>query len=185
MPKISPVLAKLSIRRFLEIITLDDEIRAWRLLLPAFAERCRTWKHLDTCEYLAKGIPPAVDGLTVSPLCSCGRGKNLGSFGNVPDWKLLRDEATRVAIGPLFSFSPLVPGIREAMNGKVGKASDTEPQAGGISFSSSSSPQCARCGDPGKPTLQMYSICKNTKYCSKDCQKNDWRTHKSQCIRAS
>jgi hypothetical protein len=188
MPKVFPVLAELSGRGLIQIVTLDDETRAWRLLLPTFAERCRTWKHLDTCEYLAKGIPAEVDGLTVSPLCSCGRGKNLGSFGNVPDWKLLRDEATRVAIGPLFTFSfmeGMMAEMREAMDEKIGKTSGTKPQAGGSSSSSSKSPHCARCGGPGKPTLQACSVCKNTKYCSKDCQKNDWKTHKSQCVRAS
>jgi len=68
---------------------------------------------------------------------------------------------------------------------KVGKMSGAKPQAGGGSSSSSNSPQCARCGGPGKPTLQACSVCKNTKYCSKDCQKNDWKLHKSQCVRAS
>jgi len=185
MPKICLVLEKLS---FVQIPILDDETRAWRLLLPAFAERCRTWKHLDTCEYPTKGIPAEVDGLTVSPLCSCGKGKNLGSFGNVPDWKPLRDEATRIAIGPLFTFS-LMEGIpakmKEAVDEKFGKTSGTEPQAGGNFSSSLKYPQCARCGGPGKPTLQACSICKNAKYCSKDCQKNDWKTHKLQCVRAS
>jgi len=187
MPKISPVLGKLSDRGLIQIITLDDETRTWRLLLPAFAERCRTWKHLDTCEYLTKGIPAEVDGLTISPLCSCGTGKDLGSFGNVPDWKLLHDEATRVAIGPLFTFSFMegtMAKMREEIV-KVGKTGGAKPQAGGGSSSSSNSPQCARCGGPGKPTLQACSVCKNRKYCSKDCQKNDWKTHKSQCVRAS
>ena len=183
MPKISLVLRKLSL---IQIRTLDDEARTWRLLLPAFAERCRTWEHLDTCEYIAKGIPAEVDGLTVSPLCNCGKGKNLGSFGNVPDWKLLREEATRVAIGPLFTFS-FMEGMaaKTKAEEKMGKTSGIEPRAGGSSSSSSKSPQCARCGGPGKPTLQACSLCRNIKYCSKDCQKNDWKTHKSQCIRAS
>ena len=183
LPKISPVLRKLSARGLLEIVTLDHETRAWRLLLPAFAERCRTWKHLDSCEYLTKGIPAEVDGLTVSPLCSCGKGKNLGSFGNVPDWKPLHDEATRIAIGPLFTFSfmeGMLVKMKEVMEEMFGKTSGTEPQAsGGSSLSSSSnSPKCARCGGPGKPTLQACSVCKNAKYCSKDCQKNDWKSHK-------
>jgi len=180
MPKISPVLAKLS-DDLIQIITLGDETRAWRLLFPAFAERCRTWKHLGTCEYLTNGIPAEVDGLTVSPLCSCGRGKNLGSFGNVPEWKLLRSEATRIAIGPLFSFSSMegeVSRMKEAMHGQRGGA-------GSSSSSSSNVPQCARCGGPGKPTLQVCSVCRTTKYCSRDCQKSDWKTHKLQCVRAT
>jgi hypothetical protein len=186
MPKISPVLAKLS-DSLIRIATLDDETRGWRLLLPAFSERCRTWKHLGTCEYRTKGIPAEVDGLDISPLCSCGRGKNLGSFANVPDWKLLRGEATRVAIGPLFSSSMEILRMREEMAADAidRQRSYAQPQAGGSPSSSSSTvPQCAKCGGPGKPTLQLCGVCKTTKYCSRDCQKNDWRTHKLHCTRA-
>jgi hypothetical protein len=188
MPKISPVLARLS-EGLIQIVTLDDETRAWRLLLPAFAERCRTWKHLGTCEYRTNGIPAEVDGVDVSPLCSCGRGKNLGSFGNVPDWKLLRGEATRIAIGPLFSFSSMegeISRMREAMDEMDSQTRGAQLQAGGSSSSSSSNvPRCARCGGPGKPTLHTCSACKVTKYCSRDCQKSDWKTHKLQCTRAT
>jgi hypothetical protein len=185
LPKISPLLTRLS-HSLIRIITLDDEARGWRLLLPAFSERCRTWKHLGTCEYRIKGIPAEVDGIDISPLCSCGRGKNLGSFANVPDWKLLRGQATRVAIGPLFSSSMENLRVREEMDAIDSQKSCAQPpQAGGSTSSSSSTvPQCAKCGGPGKPTLQMCSICKTTKYCSRDCQKNDWKTHKLHCTRA-
>ena len=174
MPKISPFLAKLS-DSLVRIITLDDETRGWRLLLPAFSERCRTWKHLGTCEYRTKGIPAEVDGFDISPLCSCRRGKNLGSFANVRDWKLLHGEATRIAIGPLFSSSSMeVLRVREAMDAIDRQRSCAQPQTGDSPSSSSSNfPQCAKGGGPGKPTLQMCSIRKITKYCSRDCQKND------------
>ena len=56
------------------IETPDDEAKLWKLLLPALAERCRTWKHLPTCEYLLQGIPTFMECLEIDagPLCSCG-----------------------------------------------------------------------------------------------------------------
>ncbi|KDR84228.1 hypothetical protein GALMADRAFT_56123 [Galerina marginata CBS 339.88] len=105
MPKISSVLQKLTQVSFNQILTFEDEARAWKMLLPALAERCRTWKHSSACEYLQKGIPVTLDGLEESPLCSCGRGRNLGQFGKLSEWRALHPEATRIAIGPLFTAS--------------------------------------------------------------------------------
>ena len=83
LDKLSPALGRLSGINQVLIKTPDDETKLWNLLLPALAERCRTWKHLPTCEYLHQGIPVYMDGLKfeASPLCSCGKGKDLGTFG--------------------------------------------------------------------------------------------------------
>ena len=54
-----------------------EEAAAWKRLLPAFAERCRTWKHGQNCEYLAeKKIPLSLEHHR-DPLCSCGKGKDV------------------------------------------------------------------------------------------------------------
>ena len=107
LEKLSPALEKLSGFGGVMINTSDDEVKLWKLLLPALAERCRTWKHLPTCEYLRQGIPASMAGLEfeASPLCSCGKGKDLGTFGTKPEWKEFHSEATRIALSPLFSFS--------------------------------------------------------------------------------
>jgi hypothetical protein len=36
----------------------EDEMRAWKLLLPALVERCRTWQHRENCEYKVQGKIP-------------------------------------------------------------------------------------------------------------------------------
>jgi hypothetical protein len=107
--KLSPALNSLTGIGLVTVVTPDHETKLWKLLLPALAERCRTWKHLPTCEYLAHGIPAYMDsdGLNFkeSPLCSCGKGKDLGTFGTRPEWKGFHSEATRIALSPLFSSS--------------------------------------------------------------------------------
>ncbi|EDR12675.1 uncharacterized protein LACBIDRAFT_311356 [Laccaria bicolor S238N-H82] len=85
MPLITPGLRKIT--NLQQVVTLEDEVTAWKQLLPAFAERCRTWKH------------------TESPLCGCGQGKNLGPFSQTSAWKDFAPFVTRIALAPLFSTS--------------------------------------------------------------------------------
>ncbi|KAF8992051.1 hypothetical protein BDQ17DRAFT_1413515 [Cyathus striatus] len=40
---------------------------------------------------------------------------------------------------------------------------------------------CAHCTNRGNPTLKNCSGCRQIKYCSKECQKADWKRHKSEC----
>jgi len=154
------------------ISTLDDEVRAWKLLLPAFVERCRTWHHGGLCEYRTKGIPAcSVDDNwddTTSPLCSCGLGKDLGHFADVDDWKAIRSEATRIAISPLFPLIPLQKSLAE--------------DSGKIFNSSSDANLCAQCGGSGQPKLLVCGRCKKIQYCSQKCQKAHWRQHKATCM---
>ena len=180
--KLSPVLESIE---GVVINTPDGETKLWRLLLPALAERCRTWKHLPTCEYLLRGIPADAKSLEfkASSLCSCGRGKDLGIFGTKSEWKEFHSEATRIALSPLFSFSFLKIPTKKAdvENADTGSSSLKTP----VPKASKSLMQCANCSGPGQPSLQSCSVCKQTKYCSRTCQKSHWKTHKLQCSKAS
>jgi hypothetical protein len=40
---------------------------------------------------------------------------------------------------------------------------------------------CARCGGPGEPSLMQCSKCHVAKYCSRECQAEDWGAHKEVC----
>ncbi|PPQ92792.1 hypothetical protein CVT25_003903 [Psilocybe cyanescens] len=178
IPRIMNALGSLSP---IAIVTLEDETLAWKRLLPAFAERCRTWKHSDNCEYLKKGFPVALIGYASSPLCSCGKGKNLGSFSKVPSWKLFQPEAIRIAIGPLFTFSNMYDMLQS-----LKKNMDTGKSNGRTTQSSSSGPasmNCANCAKSG--AAHMCSNCKTVRYCSSSCQKNHWKAHKPRCISKS
>ena len=185
MDKLSRGLRRLAGPGHVLINTPDDETKLWKLLLPALAERCRTWKHLPTCEYILQGIPAYMGGLEfeASPLCSCGKGKDLGTFGTRSEWKEFHSEATRIALSPLFSSSFVkIPSKKvDVENANIGTSSLKPP----TSEASQSLTQCANCSGPGQPSLQSCSVCRQTKYCSRTCQKSHWKTHKLHCSKAS
>jgi hypothetical protein len=58
----------------------DDEMRFWKTVLPALAERCREWSHGPACEYAAPGARIPLSLESKGPvLCSCGQG-HLGGY---------------------------------------------------------------------------------------------------------
>jgi hypothetical protein len=64
----------------------------------------------------------------------------------------------------------------------------TEHQAEASSSSATPTKKCASCGtpesDPEKP-LKPCSKCQTVRYCSRDCQKKDWKVHKKTCASAA
>ncbi|KAI6145463.1 hypothetical protein BKA82DRAFT_129435 [Pisolithus tinctorius] len=148
------------------IKTDANESEAWRHLLPLLIERCRTWKHKPSCEYLVHDSIPLYPGAGSDankvPWCSCGMGIGTGvlreRYGSVS-----AKYATRAAISPLFAVSYM-----EEIGVK------TDDPVGPLE-------RCAACGKGGVP-LSVCSRCKRVKYCSKDCQVKDWKTHKKNCV---
>ena len=146
-----------------------DEAVAWKRLLPAFAERCRTWKHGRNCEYLAGNTIPLSLEYDGDPLCSCGKGQDVTpEFRKEEAWKSAIPYVTRIAIGPLYGV-PYAENVGRSVTG-VGAAGPSEPEK-----------RCKKCGSLGKPKLLVCGSCKSANYCSVDCQKADWKTHKGTC----
>ncbi|KAM6496295.1 hypothetical protein JOM56_009001 [Amanita muscaria] len=180
---------KVNEKGLVQIHTKPDEVRAWKHLLPAYTERCRTWTHDPIkCEYLVKGgvIPVSVkmDG---TPLCSCGRGKNLTGTPFDANWKerdpvskdwksSFAEHVTRAAISPLFAV-PFVDTIAGDLYAAFYKENVKNGRAG--------SDMCVMCDGPGKPKLLVCSACKKVSYCSPECQRVHWKVHKRVCKRHS
>ncbi|KAJ7489556.1 hypothetical protein FB451DRAFT_1553345 [Mycena latifolia] len=137
------------------------EIKAWKRLLPTLVERCRSWKHGNNCEYVAQGNVPLSDEMERDPLCGCGKGKDVEGMTKVALWAKLAPFAVRVAFSPLFAVSYLE---------KIGR----DPAAG----------RCFVCRGKGKPKMMKCTACGRVRYCSKDCQRKDWKAHKPQCKQA-
>ncbi|CAA7259328.1 unnamed protein product [Cyclocybe aegerita] len=176
--RLAPILYEIGQDDLPHIPTYDEETKVWKKLLPVFVERCRTWKHRSTCEYLTEGIPASSE-LPETPLCSCGKGKDLGEFGKIPKWKALHPEATRVAICLLFTFSFMEEAISKVRANL--EPSDAANKRASPSSARSISPACANCGGPGKPSLLTCGRCKDAQYCSATCQKAHWKAHKPKC----
>lgn len=153
--------------KMIEIVTCEDEVRAWKHLLPAFAERCRTWSHKPMCQYNKTGDVPLSVKFDQNPICACGEGIQLGAFSKVPQWKKLAPFVTRAAISPLFAVSYL-----ESVGGSV-------PSFDKMLKMASTSPVCTHCGVAAG--TQKCSRCKDTNYCGQACQRADWKQHKVHC----
>jgi hypothetical protein len=143
----------------------DEEMALWKRCLPAFVERCRTWKHLPSCEYLVESKVPRSFGLGQSPLCSCGNGKSKPAifFPNLAIYKPLQKLLVRVAISPSFPI-PVVDDdcTEEAPEGD----------------------KCRVCGkrkSKNDDSIFMCGKCGKVQYCSRICQLGDWNDHKRWC----
>ncbi|KAI4246403.1 MAG: hypothetical protein L6R42_009922, partial [Xanthoria sp. 1 TBL-2021] len=87
----------------------DRESTMWKRLLPALAERCRTWNHKASCEYRNKGQIPLSIEEDQNPLCGCGR------------WALFAKYVTRIAIVPVFPV-PYMESLMRFPNTEVSTA---------------------------------------------------------------
>ena len=60
----------------------------------------------------------------------------------------------------------------------------TDVKAGAGHGASSTAEMCALAGCGGTSNLKHCSRCKKIAYCSKECQKLDWKAHKRVCVEA-
>ncbi|KAF1967994.1 hypothetical protein BU23DRAFT_602460 [Bimuria novae-zelandiae CBS 107.79] len=171
----------------------DDEAPFWKQLLPLFAERCRTWKHKPSCEYLSKGKIPLSNKLLEQCACSCGLGIfPEGYLKNDPYFRSLSQHAVRVAIPVIYS-SPF--GNDDVLLPSSASSSSQSPAPSTTMGSSSLHEQvmailakknkCFHCGTAqaknGK-ALMKCARCKFAQYCSTECQLADWKKeHKQLC----
>ncbi|KAK7043352.1 MYND-type domain-containing protein [Favolaschia claudopus] len=126
------------------------EITAWKNLLPVLVERCRTWQHLDSCQYAQTGQVPLTTEYDIIPLCVCGEGKNAKEISKQALWKPLAKYCTKIALGPLF----------------------------GVSYVEDILKTDRRCYVCRKKASMTCLECKKDRYCGKACQKADWKRHK-------
>jgi hypothetical protein len=151
-----------------------EDMMLWQCLIPALAERCRSWEHSSDCKYKPGSIKSSV--------CDCGLGRNveqmLGGYEDVAGYGI------RIAL-PVISAVPYVEcvvdeklaAIMTAYKATLGQ--DEKKEASG---SASVSAVCDNCGSD-KPGLKACSRCEKVKYCNHACQKAAWKKHKKVCKR--
>ncbi|KAI1807545.1 hypothetical protein F4811DRAFT_477464 [Daldinia bambusicola] len=167
----------LYILRELQICAIDvndEELMLWKKVLPALAERCRTWSHGPDCEYKKpRATIPLSTEMGKQFMCSCGNGKLPEGFMNLPEWEgAASKHAIRVAISPTFS----VPFVEDIVDLDLLKAQG--------SLERLHMDKCRNCnameGKNGKGLLKC-SRCKEVMYCSAECQRADWKKHRMEC----
>lgn len=154
----------------------DDELRLWQRALPALAERCRTWDHKPACEYRRPGatVPLGPLGPGGNPLlCGCGRGALPAGYMNLPGWETaVAPHAVRIALSPTFAV-PFVESLTDA---------DPAGLAGAVrDMGLDRCRHCARTRTPAGAALLKCTRCKDAAYCSRECQKADWKKHRMEC----
>ena len=156
-----------------QIRTDTVEMHAWKRLLPAFVERCRTWTHKKNCPYLKQGPPLSLE-VAESSICQCGAGVGApGRFGKVEAWKPFMPYVTRAALSPLFaSFMEPVDGQLVERLGVAEAARGSQAAVSGLG--------CAKCGKEGEKLLSC-GRCKKVRYCGAECQRGHWKIHKVNC----
>ncbi|RYP70723.1 hypothetical protein DL769_004873 [Monosporascus sp. CRB-8-3] len=176
MPKLDQFLRALTSRGFIRIKVDDAEMQLWKHVLPAYVERCRSWEHGADCEYARAGAVPLTVEDEKQFLCTCGNGRFPPRFvENVMHWNTVSQYAVRAAVSPAF-WAPFVDDIYRP-----------DPSRAGLAASGSPGPaldRCANCGtDKAKEGVVLLSCarCKNIKYCSRECQRANWKAHKPVC----
>ena len=167
----------------------NDESTLWKRMLPALAERCRTWEHKSTCEYWNNGAPLSTEA-GKSPLCSCGEGKisgaELAKLG-MKEWAPFAKYAIRVAIAPIFpvpyiesSMSDILKPSQRMRSQHVGGSAPT--LTGQNLKSAEAAAKCDNCERAGD-RLQLCGGCRKVRYCGPECQKAARKEHKKECVR--
>ncbi|TLD27938.1 hypothetical protein E2P81_ATG06284 [Venturia nashicola] len=113
-PEIASLLPSIQNSGIIKVMMDEDQVKLWKMLLPTYAERCRTWSHKKSCEYVRENSIPVTLEIGESSLCSCGSGIFPPAFMQDPKtnkdmagWKAVAKHATRIAISPTFA-SPIV-----------------------------------------------------------------------------
>ena len=149
------------------------EYELWTLFLKASVERSRTWSHKSNCP---GKLQDQTFGHLQQFLCRCGEGKMIQEFAEVNEWQPFKPFVTRCLSTPLFpvqSMEPIVPDLKEISN-----------LAGRIEWDTTEGNICLACkarGGVENGKLLICTGCRKATYCSKSCQKKDWKQHKIIC----
>jgi hypothetical protein len=163
--KITDILAGLRTIAVMRECT-KDSCDLFSQFIIASIERSRTWKHKTTCTAASRGEQQF--------LCQCGNGIVSDEFDSVGEWRLFKKYVTRCSsMSPLFSPRSSVESAPSNTKGPVQQSTGSQ----GV--------LCQACnkgeGVDGVINLMGCQACGAAKYCSRECQKKDWKSHKIVC----
>ena len=156
------------------VISGMEEYRFWKCYLRTIIEQNRSWSHSEKCDEITRSyIRPQEDGM-----CRCGEGQVSADFRAIKQWEKFIPHVIRCPLIPIFPtpYSEAIlsnesvrrcPGSRFATSEGSGRAA------------------CLMCHKTDVVRLKKCSRCEVAQYCSKECQRDDWKRHKKECGKSS
>lgn len=144
-----------------------DESSLWKHYLRTTVEQSRSWSHSGNCT-----------AFTESNVCRCGEGLVSDDFRAIKQWEKFIPNVIRCPLTPTFP-TPYVEAIlsNESITRFLGNSN--------LGASDISAGCCLMCGKRDIVGLKKCSRCKIAKYCSKECQREDWKRHREECNKRS
>lgn len=192
--EMAPLVAMLGARRdnMVGIKMKEEEINFWKHMMPGLAERCRRWQHKSRCEYKMSGCIPISTEHDKRYMCTCGYGVFAANYlKDVKKSQDLLQYAVRVAVPVIFA-SPInaddpgpvatpSPSPRRAETQSQAQVRRPEPRLVDLSAKKDTCFECGAKSCKDGSALLRCAKCRTAQYCSADCQKQDWKSHKQLC----
>jgi hypothetical protein len=151
----------------------ETTFKFWKAYLRSMVERCRTWNHTPECEF-----PNSPDETSVV-LCSCGKGKVNKDFSE-GKWSKFSSVVTRVVICPIFA-APFLESSRGGPVSRTIRKVRENPAPKTIPSRILVIDDVIRCDVCRKEGGKKCGACGLVFYCSRACQRKDWKKHKENC----
>ena len=166
---LSSVTAAAAFEDSIKIVVGEQVVKLWKEALPSMVERCRSGEYGDE-EIYSAGSERIGDGESSTSVHEILQQPDESINGTAMDWRDF--SGTRIAISPVFA----VPYIEDCGNDDNVQRVDSV----GHNFGNDESvdPFCNRCR---AEAAKLCGRCKVVKYCSRECQSQDWKEHKKVC----
>ena len=148
------------------ILCQEGEYKFWKCYLEATMEQSRNWSHNEKCNESIRLKPHPEE----SGICRCGEGQVSSDFRAIKQWEKFIPYVTRCPLTPIFAtpYAEAMVSVKSIGN-----------QFADLGISNSAA--CLMCHKRDIVRLKKCARCEIAQYCSKECQKGDWKRHKKEC----
>ena len=158
-----------------KMICRREEFKFWKCYFRTTIEQSRSWSHTEKCNEVTRFKYHQKK----EAICRCGEGQVSADFRAIKKWEKFIPYVTRCPLTPIFP----TPYAEATLSNKSNLGSLGNRFANlGVS---DSAPGCWMCHKTDLDRLKKCARCEIAQYCSKGCQKGDWKRHKKECGKTS